>query len=189
VSAEHDAWLFRRAAAGDEAAFEQLLQRTAAKLRNVAQTFLGVDTQLDDLVQIILVKLWQEARRGAFNPHRAPFERYVSTIAHQALRDDKLRRHAQQRRPAQPPVSLDVAHDDAAWIAPSWHHGVDPLRVVLERERLRLAWESLSEGRQRDINRWLNAAGGVRPGGLTASQITCAASARKAARAVLDELA
>jgi hypothetical protein len=43
---------------------------------------------------------------------------------------------------------------------------------VLQRERLRLTWQELSEAHRRAINRGLAADGGNRPGGLTSPQIS-----------------
>jgi hypothetical protein len=60
---------------------------------------------------------------------------------------------------------------------------------VVERERLAAAWGALSEANRAALNRWLAAPGGVRPGGLTASEITLAVTARNVGRRVLDELA
>ena len=51
------------------------------------------------------------------------------------------------------------------------------------------AWGALSEANRAALNRWLAAPGGVRPGGLTASEITLALTARNVGRRVLDELA
>jgi RNA polymerase sigma factor (sigma-70 family) len=191
VSSELDAWLFRRAAAGDEAAFERLIERHIRKLRSVCATYLGSEAAADDLLQLVLAKLWDEARCGRYNPHRAPFSRYASTVAYQALNEDRQRRRAQKRWAAEPPVSLDVARDFDLdpFVAPSWWHGgVDPLVVVLERERLRLAWQELSEANQAVLNRWLAADGGNRPD-LTHSESVGASRARARGRAVLGELA
>ena len=102
----------------------------------------------------------------ALQPGPRSFAHYASTVAHQALRDDKQRRHAAKRWAAESPLSLDLSRDDGLdpWAAPSWWSGgADPLQIVLERERLRLAGQELSEANQGASNRWLNADGGNRP--------------------------
>lgn len=190
MSATFDAWLSSRAARGDAAAFGRLIATHGRTLRNVAASFDAPDTTVDDLAQIVAVKLWAELQRGAYNPHRASFEHYLSTVAYQALRDDRQRRRAQGRWAAESPLSLDMeqAGDLDTWVTPSWHLGADPASVVLERERLRLAWQELSEAHQRNLNRWLAADGGNRPNGLTRSQVTCAGTARALGRQALATL-
>lgn len=192
MSAHFDAWLARRAARGDEAAFERLIESHARKLRNVVQSFAQVtDADADDLAQAVAEKLWTEIQRGRYNPHRAPFAAFASTVAHQACAEDRQRRRAQKRWAPEPPASLDVDRAGGldAWIAPSWHHNADPLAAVLQRERLRLAWAELSDANQAALNRWLAADGGNRPAGLTRSETTCAARARSLAAHTLDALA
>ena len=54
MSAEYDAWLGRRAASGDEAAFEALIESHAAKLRGVIASFAhATDADVDDLSQVV----------------------------------------------------------------------------------------------------------------------------------------
>ena len=73
MSAAFDAWLTKRAAAGDETAFAQLIEAHGRTLRNVvASCAHASDTTVEDLAQIVAVKLWAEIQRGHYNPHRAP---------------------------------------------------------------------------------------------------------------------
>lgn len=130
---EHERWLTVRAAHGDQHAFEQLLTTNRVKLRNVCQTFLGYDTSIDDLFQIVCVKLWGEIERGRYNPFRSDFVNFASTVAHQALRDDKLRRRAQKRFAVValvPLDTLDLVRDDSSdapiWRAATIDYRLDP---------------------------------------------------------------
>ncbi len=162
MSAAFDAWLSRRAAAGDETAFAQLIEIHGHKLRNVVAHYAHEsDTTPEDLAQVVAVKVWTEIQRGHYNPHRAPFAHFVTIVALQACRDDNQRRRARRRWPAEAPVDLDlVASDDweddrLPWAAPSAWYALDPALIVLHRERLRLAWQTLSDANRAHINRWL----------------------------------
>ena len=182
---EHESWLAKRAAVGDQHAFEQLLTAHRVKLRNVCHTFIGYDTSIDDLFQIVCVKLWGEIERGHYNPHRADFAHYASTVAHQALRDDKLRRRAQKRFAVIAPApldTLDLARDEDSdapiWRAATIDYRLDPLTVVIWRETLREAWAALTRTQTLAVNAYM-AKDHARSGGIPANLITAMADARK----------
>jgi RNA polymerase sigma factor (sigma-70 family) len=188
VSLRGEAWLVQRAANGDQLAFETLLTAIGSKLRRVAAVFVSSETTVDDLVQIVLVKLWREVKAGHYNPARAPFAAFASTVAHQACIDDRIRRRAAKRWADEPPVSLDIQTgsdgDDSSgheWVAPSWAYGADPLAVVLQREQLREAWEALTAGELEAVQLYL-ATDGI---GAPKTAVTAFYEARKRVRPIL----
>ena len=180
-----------RAAAGDERAFEQLLTDHRVKLRNVCHTFVGYDTSVDDLFQIVCVKLWAEVSRGHYNPHRADFVHFASTVAHQALRDDKLRRRAQKRFAVIAPVpldTLDIARDSDSdapiWRAATADYRLDPLAVVIWRETLRESWEALTRTQIVAVTAYLAKDHG-RSGGIPENLVTAMCDARRRVRPLI----
>jgi len=68
---EHELWLTRRAAAGDQHAFEVLLERNGGQLLALATNFAQPDSEVDDCLQILRGELWE--RVGGFNPGRSTF--------------------------------------------------------------------------------------------------------------------
>ena len=101
---EHEAWLARRAGCGgDQHAFEDLLGANRVEAPTTsARRSPRKDTSADDLFQIVSIKLWSEIERGHYNPHRADFVHFASTVARQALAEDlrwrrREKRHAHDR--------------------------------------------------------------------------------------------
>ena len=139
----NEAWLTRRAAAGDQHAFEVLLERNGGQLLALATNFARPDAEIDDCLQILRKELWE--RVGGFNPGRSTFGTYAHMVARQALGADWRRRRAGSRWAPQRPVSLDALVADG-WErpAPSWTVGVNPLTVVLWRERLAESVQALT---------------------------------------------
>lgn len=153
MSAETDRWLAKRAAAGDQGAFDVLLESHRTRLMQVCENyrFAAADLSTEDLYQEVAVKLWQAIER--YNPHRGPFISFASFIARQHLNHLWRDEHTQKRFTTEVPLSLDVLAvddgDDEPWIPPSLHFFIDPQRVVIAREELRLCWEAAT-ARQRE---------------------------------------
>ena len=182
-----DLWLTRRAAQGDQHAFAALVDEHAASIRRVAYHYAARDAELEDLQQIVKQRLWIEMQRGNWN-WRNGFAAFVAHAGRDALHADWQRRRATKRwDPLGPPVSLDLVLDpdpdsDApAYRHPSRHLGTDPLRVVIERETLREAWEALTAGQMRAINAWLHTDGIRQPSAVT----TLVCEGRKRVRPIL----
>ena len=90
---EHELWLTRRAAAGDQHAFKVLLERNGGQLLALAANFAQPDAEVDDCVQILREELWK--RIGGFDPGRSTFGTYAHMVARQALGADWRRRRAE----------------------------------------------------------------------------------------------
>ncbi len=76
-------------AKGDRAAFQDLYQRTSAKLYGVALRILGEDALTRDIVQEVYVKIWQKA--GDFDPTVASPITWMVTIARNRALDEVRR--------------------------------------------------------------------------------------------------
>jgi DNA-directed RNA polymerase specialized sigma24 family protein len=181
VSAEQDSWLCRRAGQGDERSFELLLAGSRTKLRDVCSTFEDSTTSLDDCYSIVTLKLWKELQAGRYDPHRGQFLPFASTIAHQALRDDKQRRRAQRRWADEPPASYEQL-SELGWETPSWSLAVDPLRVVLAREAFAEAVGSLTRAQLHAVNAYVTT-----DSGHPAPVVTAFTEARRRVRPLLFE--
>ena len=181
MSAELDHWLTVRAARGDERAFELLLAGSERKLLDVCTSFEDRTTTVDDLLSIVTAKLWHEIQCGRFNPHRGAFLPFASTIAHQALRDDKQRRRALKRWTSEPPASFEQL-TELGWEAPSWSLAVDPLRVVIAREAFREAVTSLTTAQLAAVRAYARS-----DSGQPAATVTAFVAARKRVRPLLAE--
>ena len=195
MSAAFDASLAKRAASGDEAAFAQLIEAHGAKLRRIVASYAHAsDTSVEDLAQILALKVWTKIERGHYNPHRAPFDHFASVCAGQALRDDKQRRRAQRR------WTTGGRSTSTSWRATTGRTIVSPGR----RPARGMRWTRRSScysvsgcgSRGRSCPRRTSARSTVglplmaatgRPG-WTNAQITAAYAARKAAHRALDEL-
>ena len=154
---EHELWLTRRAAAGDQRAFEVLLERNRTNLRNIAATFLD-EIDIDEGYSIMVERIWREVLRGHYNPNRGSFVVYASRAAHEALVADWRYRHARMRFAEEAPTSFDALD---GYEQPSWSFGANPLRIVMWREALRESVQALSAVQLRAINVYL-ATDGVR---------------------------
>ena len=192
---EPEAWLARRPAAGDQHAFEDLLTANRVKLHNVCQTFLAQDTSADDLFQIVSVKLWSEIERGHYNPHRADFIHFASTVARQALAEDLRWRRREKRHAVLAPATLDTLDlrrdEDSGTTVPLWYAATidyrqDPLNVVIWRETLAEAWATLTQTQMLAVNTYL-AKDHSRSGDNDKNLIAAMCAARRRVRPLLAE--
>lgn len=155
---DHELWLTRRAAAGDQHAFKVLLERNGGQLLALAANFAQPDAEVDDCVQILREELWK--RIGGFDPGRSTFGTYAHMVARQALGADWRRRRAGSRWAPQRPASLDaLIADDWERPAPSWSLGADPLAVVLWRETLRESVQALTAMQLAAVNLYMRTDG------------------------------
>lgn len=100
--------ILERARAGDRAACEALLRPLAPALQAMARARLAHDHDAQDVVQETLARAI--AGLGAYRPD-ASFEKWVFTIAVNAIRDLARRRRTREERAPEPPdrASLDPA--------------------------------------------------------------------------------
>ena len=121
-----EATLVSRAARGDEGAVSALYDVYAAPLYGFALRRLGDPMLAEELVQLVMTKLWQRADR--FDPARGSVRTWVFTIARSSVID----LHRRQPR-AQPSADL-----------PEQAEIVDELGSLLRAEAVRAALDRLS---------------------------------------------
>jgi RNA polymerase sigma-70 factor, ECF subfamily len=110
---DRDAELARLTAAGDEAAFEELVEKYRHSILNTANRYLGDFDAADDIAQEVFLILWNKAATFKGN---AKFSTWLYRVAvNQCL---QFRRKQKQvvvsldsMHPEQPPESLQVAPD------------------------------------------------------------------------------
>jgi Sigma-70 region 2 len=137
---EFDAWLVKRAAAGDQAAFARLIRQSKARIHGLISCFVNSDYQLEreDAYQIVCTAAWGSVQRGEFNPNHGDFYAFVSVAARHRLITYAQHLRAEKRWTGTPPASIEVLQDGPETVElGSWVTFVDPLRVVLARDELR----------------------------------------------------
>jgi RNA polymerase sigma-70 factor (ECF subfamily) len=99
--------LISRVALGDRQAFQQLYQRSSAKLFGICIRILGDSAEAEDALQDVFIKVWQHA--ASFQSSRASGITWLSAIArNQAI--DRLR----SRKSAGPRIEeADEVEDDS----------------------------------------------------------------------------
>ena len=93
MSESDDADLARRAASGNESAFETLVERYRSRVFGTASRFARGRQELDDLAQDIFLRVWKGL--GSFRKD-APFEHWFMRIAIRTCYDH-LRKHRRRR--------------------------------------------------------------------------------------------
>ena len=166
----HEMWLVRRAACGDQGAFEVLLERNRGRLVGLAREFTDETVTFEECFSIVLERVWRELKRGKWNPYRASFSTFIWMAAHEALKEHWRYRHAQMRFTEDPPVPLDLID---GLEQPSWSYGADPLTVVVWRETWEEAVRSLTTAQLAAVNAYA-ASDGIGQGGRTASAMYAA---------------
>jgi DNA-directed RNA polymerase specialized sigma24 family protein len=182
VRREFERWLAKRAAAGDQTAFETLIEDSRARLHGLVSNYVHFDLGVEREVayQLVCVEAWRQIQRGGFNPHRGDFYAFVSTAARHKLITYAHDLRAAMRWDGAPPDSLDAMADDFD-IEGSWISYVDPLRVVIARDELRQCWETTTAFQREAIATYL--ACGARHVPLPASRAI--ARVRRQARPIL----
>jgi DNA-directed RNA polymerase specialized sigma24 family protein len=156
VRREFERWLAKRAAAGDQTAFETLIEGSRARLQGLVSNFVHSDLGIEREVayQLAVTEAWRSVQRGGFNPHRGDFFAFVSTAARHRLISYAEYLRAERRWTGTPPDSLDAMPDDFD-IDGSWISYVDPFRVVVAREALRECWEATTAFQREAIATYL----------------------------------
>ena len=186
-AAPSDAQLVRRAVAGDERAFEAILGRHGKVLRAVARRYTGAGVELDDALQIAHARAWRALDK--YDPERGALPPYLAWVAECALQAHWKHLLKPHRWADESPLNIDGYAEGVE------HVGSDTAAIVLQRERLAAAWNSLGPRAQFAINAWLAAEGGLpdargrrQRSGLTVAETAHASEARRRARRVLAEL-
>lgn len=137
---EFDAWLVKRAAAGDQVAFARLIEASRARIHGLVSCFVHSDYALEreDAFQLAVTEAWKSIRRGGFNPHHGDFYAFISRASRHRLITYAEYLRAEKRWTGAPPMSVEVLQDGPETVElGSWVSFVDPLRVVLARDELR----------------------------------------------------
>jgi len=125
---DRDVVLMSRVAAGDEAAFAELVERHQHAVVGTAAKMLGDRTEAEDLAQRVFLRLWKNA--GRYRPGSAKFTTYLFTITRNLVFNECRRR---SRHPA---ASIDEREEIGARLAdPS--PDARPDRELLNRELAR----------------------------------------------------
>lgn len=113
MTEDSDEALMRAIAQGDEAAFRTLAHRHLERIRRLARKMLGGQTDVDDVAQETLLRLWQHATD--WRPERAKLTTWIYTIVYR-LSIDRLRRvrtlsldHAMQATDPNPDALASLA--------------------------------------------------------------------------------
>jgi len=178
-----DAWLVRRAAAGDQAAFATLIESSRGRIHALISTFVNPDIGLEreDAYQLVCVEAWRAVGRGQLNPHHGDFYAFLSRAARHRLITYVEHLRAEKRWTGQPPASIDTVEESGVELG-SWVTFVDPLRVVLARDELRRCW-AITTARQRAAIGDYMRRGGKRVPARTMGAVT---AARRKVRPMLE---
>ena len=127
------AQLLSRSALGDEAAFADLYDATAARVFGLVLRVLRSHAMAEEVTQEVYLQVWQTAAR--FDPARGSAMSWLMTLAHRRAVDRIRSTEADTRRDtAHHQDSREVEHDVTAAAA----------EASIEAERVRTALESLS---------------------------------------------
>jgi DNA-directed RNA polymerase specialized sigma24 family protein len=158
VRREFERWLAKRAAAGDQTAFETLIEDSRARLHGLVSNYVHSDLGVEREVayQLVVIEAWRSVQRGRFNPHAGDFYAFVSTAARHKLITYAEGLRAAKRWDGRPPDSLDaLPEDELDLVEGSWISYVDPLRVVIARDELRQCWETTTAFQREAIRTYL----------------------------------
>jgi RNA polymerase sigma-70 factor (ECF subfamily) len=109
-----DAVLAARLVAGDDDALAEAFDRYAGAVFAAAHAVLGRRSAAEDVVQDVLVTLWQRPER--FDAARGSMRTFLTTLAHHRAVDvvrSELRRVGRERQSAQLLPSQRASYDDA----------------------------------------------------------------------------
>jgi DNA-directed RNA polymerase specialized sigma24 family protein len=154
VRREFERWLAKRAVAGDQTAFETLIEASRARIHGLVSTFVHSDLGIEreTAYQLVVIEAWRSIRRGQFNPHRGDFYAFVSTAARHRLITYAEGLRAATRWDGAPPERLDTLDLE---LDGSWISYVDLLRVVIARDELRQCWAATTEFQRQAIADYL----------------------------------
>ena len=124
-----DVALMLRVKAGDEVAFQELIERHQRAVISVIYRAIGDAWEAEDLAQRVFIQVFRSARR--YQPS-AKFTTWLYTIAHNAIRNEYRRR---SRHMAESFDALtQPSETDEPGVQLADPHATDPSRQVVERE-------------------------------------------------------
>jgi RNA polymerase sigma-70 factor, ECF subfamily len=92
-----DEFLLYSIAAADEAALLELYRRFSAAVNSLARRILRSESDAEEVVQDVFVKVWQKALEYA--PHKGKVSTWILTIAHHSAIDALRRRTSREALP------------------------------------------------------------------------------------------
>jgi RNA polymerase sigma-70 factor, ECF subfamily len=101
--------LVRRCRQGDAAAWEELVGQIGRRVYNICYRFTGSNEQADDLTQEVCIRMYRSL--DSFDPERAAFMTWVTTIARNLL-VDHFRKTQYDRRTSSLDTSPAAEDDD-----------------------------------------------------------------------------
>jgi len=136
--ADHDPQLalIQRVGRGDQAAFGDLYDLTAALVHGVVLKIVRDPSQAEEVVQEVFVELWRIAPR--FDPAKGTVSSWVATIAHRRAVDRVRSEQAARNRVERESTRVERPHDVVA------DSVVDDDQSQFERRRVRRALERLT---------------------------------------------
>jgi DNA-directed RNA polymerase specialized sigma24 family protein len=155
---EHELWLTRRAAAGDETAFSELIEASRARIHGLVSGFVNPKYRLEreDAYQLAVTEAWKSIQRGAYNPHKGDFYSFIALAARHRLITYAEHLRAECRWTGQPPDQVEVLEDGVHQVVlGSWVTFIDPLRVVIARDELRRCMALLTANQLAAINDYM----------------------------------
>lgn len=105
-----DVALMARVAAGDEAAFRQLVERHQHAVVGTIAKMLGDPVEAQDLAQLVFLRVWKSARR--YRP-TAKFTTWLFTVARNLVFNETRRRGRKREVSIEEREAAGVAHADA----------------------------------------------------------------------------
>lgn len=129
-----DAELAARAAAGDGAAFGQLVDRYAPQIRRVTRALLRDPEDADDAAQDALLACWRHIAR--YDPER-PFGPWLTRIAVNSAHDTRRRRQVRAAEPLAPDLPAATASPESNTSRAEFRARLDrALHDLPERQRM-----------------------------------------------------
>jgi len=136
AAADPQQQLIQHVGRGDQAAFAELYDATAALVHGIVLKVVRDPSQTEEVVQEVFVELWRVAPR--FDPSRGTVASWVATIAHRRavdrVRSEQAARNRMEREAGKVDPPQDVVADSV----------VDFEHANFERRRVRRALERLT---------------------------------------------
>jgi RNA polymerase sigma-70 factor (ECF subfamily) len=136
------AQLVRRCAAGDSAAWEEIVQRFHRRIYNICYRFAGSADDAQDLTQEVFIKVYRTV--GSFDGEKASFGTWVTTVTRNLLVD-----HFRKTRNDRATDSIDAtqgADEDGPTLADRLTTDVEsPQAHVESRERREMVHKALQQ--------------------------------------------
>jgi RNA polymerase sigma-70 factor (ECF subfamily) len=131
--------LAARLARGDQGALREIRQEYSGVVRGYAQQILGDSTAADDVLQQVMVEVWE--RGSTFDPARGSLLSWLMTMARSRAIDHSRRRVPEPRDPAATALLIDAtATGESATdqLADQWE--MAHLLTQIPREEARVLW-------------------------------------------------